>query len=184
MKKVILIIIVIGASWFFRYSLLSPFLKLSQEKILVNNFMESCANNVPNLQKIDLLATSNGGKPLPDDQLAKFKPTHEGSAKGWEMPYGAVLVISTDMISPQGKTAGCSISMLNLSSEFALALLSKKIHLGASFQNKEVSPGISARSWYTDNQGNEMVIGLIVVSSKSFSLNDYAVTLAAAKKIN
>jgi len=146
--------------------------------------MEDCVRNIPDLQKIESLAESNGWRALSDEELSKAKITPNGSPKGWETPDGMALTISIDVLPQQGKTASCSVLTTSASSELILSSLSKRIYLGQPYQNKKISPIINGRSWYVDNGGNAIMIGLTVARLKNFSFKDDAVVLSAGKKIN
>lgn len=186
MKKIIVaVIVIIGIGWCFRYSLIRPFVNTSNEKVLVSNFMENCVSNISDLQKIESLAQSNGWRPLTDQEATLFRLTPNGSYKGWEMPNKVDLVISIDVLPQQGKTAFCSVAVTAVSDELALSMLESYVHLGSKYQDKKLSPMVSLRGWYNEENGLE--IGLMTYNVKGpsfFSLRNDVVLLTAGKAIH
>jgi hypothetical protein len=197
MKKLSLLVIIIGAGWFFRHPLVGVFLDSSREKELASDFIQYCVATIPDVQKIKLTATSNGWRTLSEQELKEGNFSAENAAEGWETPGGFSLVTMTD----EKKQPACSLSAESAFGYSVISSIQKLLpnlsqptvishkQADSGIKNKIQEDGASTPSgsygdmylWDVNKGGKMLRIGMITYNKSRVSLVDSNVTLFVAE---
>lgn len=164
MKRIILLVVILGLGWFFRYPLeglvISPFIKSSKEEVFVKTFMQTCVQHISNTQTIKSLATSQRWPHVDQEAIEKFKIYADSHPEGWGMPDETYIAISYDNTS-YGKAATCMIVKKSLRGFWVVPSLLSKFHFASPDYDSYLNPTTRIRDWVTHNQGKKQRIGII-----------------------
>ena len=154
MKKVFLILIVLGAAaWYFRYplagNLMSPFIVSSKEKALIDQFDDICFKTQANSQNIMNLVQQHNWQAL--SHIPSQTMTAGGRYLGGWMTSDEFHLYITEEKFSYGPSNVCMLGMANARSGYVVSALISKFSLGVPDSDASLNSTQSMLVWNHQN---------------------------------